>query len=67
MLNKLIELANTLDLMGLVKEADDVDAVLRRFNKMYKFANDHENDAEDVIVTFEESLDEEVSLPVIEE
>ena len=57
MLEKLIKLANELDLMGLEKEANDVDAFIRRLSKMVKFASDCENHDDDDIVVFEEDMD----------
>jgi hypothetical protein len=57
MLEKLIKLANELDLMGLEKEANDVDAFIRRLSKMVKFASDCENHDDDNIVVFEEDMD----------
>ena len=57
MLEKLIKLANELDLMGLEKEANDVDAFIRRLSKMVKFASDCENHGDDDIVFFEEDMD----------
>ena len=57
MLEKLIKLANELDLMGLEKEANDVDAFIRRLSKMVKFASDCENHDDDDIVFFEEDMD----------
>ena len=57
MLKKLIDLANTLDVMGLEKEANDVDAFIRRLSKMIKFASNCENHDDDAITFFEEDLD----------
>ena len=58
MLEKLIDLANTLDLMGLEKEANDVDAFIRRLSKMVKFASNCSNHDDDNAITFfEEDLD----------
>ena len=58
MLEKLIDLANTLDLMGLKKEANDVDAFIRRLSKMVKFASNCNNHDDDNAITFfEEDLD----------
>ena len=62
MLSKLIELANTLDLMGLEKEANDVDAVIRRLSKVVKFASNCENHDDDAITFFEEDMDADEDL-----
>jgi len=68
MLEKLIKLANELDLMGLKKEANDVDAFILRLSKMIKFASDCENHDDDDIVVFEEDMDaDDKEYPEIED